>query len=194
MGSNYSNYRYCSHITTAAPICVSPINVYRIIVGNIRSNYAYYHYCSQITTALSISVNSSKCVWCDSSFMCVMTHSCVSWLIHACHDSFMCAMTHSCVSWLIDACHGSFMYVMTVSCVSWLIHVCHDSFMCVMTHSCVYMYPCAMTHDHMLWLMAYATVEWCAMTQDLCNCRFQAHLRSITVKSSSWYLGAWLIL
>ena len=38
--------------------------------------------------------------------MCVMTHSCVSWLIHVCHDSFMCVkclvhmcvMTHSCVS------------------------------------------------------------------------------------------------
>ena len=47
-------------------------------------------------------------------FICAMSNSYLTWLIHIWHDSFICDMTHSYLTWLI--------------------HIWHDSFICDMTH------------------------------------------------------------
>ena len=58
----------------------------------------------------------------------------LAWLFHIWRNSFICHMTHSCVTRLIhmwhESCHGS-------SRVTWLIHVWDNSFICDMTHSYV---------------------------------------------------------
>jgi len=71
------------------------------------------------------------------SFICDVSHSYVTWLIHMWPDSFICDMTHSYVNWLIHTWHDSFIRDMTYSYVTWLIHVWPDSSICVLTHSYV---------------------------------------------------------
>jgi len=88
-----------------------------------------------------------------TSFMCDMTHLCVTWRIHTWYDACICDMTHSYVTWLIHMLHDAFIWDMTHSYVTWFIHMLYDSFMCYMTHSYGETHFIRdMTHSHVTWL------------------------------------------
>jgi len=69
----------------------------------------------------------------DGTIIFIMTHACVTWLIHVLHDLLIRDMTHSHVTWLIFMWHDPFICDMTHSYVTWLIHMQHGSFIRDMT-------------------------------------------------------------
>ena len=89
-------------------------------------------------------ITHSEVTWhidmCHDAFICDMTYSqgtCVSLsvcIVHMWHKAFTCAMTPSCVPWLIHMWHDVFILDVTHSHATWLIHMWHDSFICDMTH------------------------------------------------------------
>ena len=115
------------------------------------------------------------------SFICDVTHSYVTRLIHMWDDSFRCDMTRSCVTWLILMWHDSFICDMTRSYMTWLIHIWHesargyqvsscvgarrDALMCPMSHVNVTWSVCDMTPSYITWLVqTWRDVFVCART------------------------------
>jgi len=91
-----------------------------------------------------------------------MTHSCVTWLIHAWHDVFICGMMYSGVTGRIHMWGATF--------VTWLVHMCHCSCIRDANYTGVAMY---------LWM------TWRIYT------RHDAFIRDVTDLCVPWCFHTW---
>jgi len=107
--------------------------------------------------------------WHSCIYVCDITNSCVTWVIHtwltehhaetsAWYDSFMCDLIHSYVTWPMHIWHGTFTRDMTPSHMTWFLYMSNDSFTCVSECSGA---PCRDTDAYIyIWDMANSCVIW----------------------------------
>jgi len=130
----------------SSPPCMASLphlrrDTFRVSVTHLRRRYLHHMRLIHVWRALILGVPWFYAIRINHSFMCDVSHSRMTWLIHMWHEAFICDVTHICVTWRVH---------------SWHTYVTNHPHLTYVTYKCVVLH---MNESRHIW-MSHVPCEW----------------------------------